>query len=77
MIERRDTGDIISHTKPAKVLSPPLPKMQSRRSLSAWQPQQSSLTRDGSRAIILEQIGQYPTRYGRNIRHRGEQTPPK
>jgi hypothetical protein len=40
-------------------------------SIPARQPQQSSLTREEIRAIILEQIGQYLTCYGRNIRHLG------
>ncbi|WP_160310448.1 hypothetical protein [Microvirga vignae] len=48
--------DTIPYTKPAKVLSQPLPKKQTK-ALSTWQPQQSSLTREEIRAIILEQIG--------------------
>ncbi|MGO4526356.1 hypothetical protein AB4097_16005 [Microvirga sp. 2MCAF35] len=46
-----------SHTKPVKTLSQPLPKKPPHKSLSAWQPQQTTLTREEIRAIILEQIG--------------------
>ena len=47
----------IPYTKPVKMLSQPLPKKQPRKSLATWQPQQTSLTREEIRAIILEQIG--------------------
>jgi len=47
----------ISYTKPVKTLSQPLPKKQPHKSLSAWRPQQTTLTREEIRAIILEQIG--------------------
>jgi hypothetical protein len=53
----KDTMYTIPYTKPVKVLSQPLPKKQPRKSISTWQPQQTSLTREEVRAIILEQIG--------------------
>lgn len=53
----KDAMYTIPSTKPVKVLSQTSPKKQSRKSISTWQPQQSSLTREEVRAIILEQIG--------------------
>ncbi|EIM29129.1 hypothetical protein [Microvirga lotononidis] len=47
----------IRHTKPVKTLSQPLPKKQPHNPLSTWRPQQTTLTREEIRAIILEQIG--------------------
>jgi hypothetical protein len=47
----------IPSPKPVKVLSRPSPQKQPCKSTSTWQPQQTSLTREEVRAIILEQIG--------------------
>jgi hypothetical protein len=47
----------ISHSKPVKALSQPLPKRQPRQSVSPWQPQPGSLTREEIRAIVIDQIG--------------------
>jgi hypothetical protein len=47
----------IPNKKPAKALSLLSPKKQPRKSTSTWQPQQTSLTREEIRAIVLEQIG--------------------
>ena len=46
----------ITYTKPAKVLSHPVPKKQ-HKPATTWQPQQTSLTREEIRAIIIDQIG--------------------
>jgi hypothetical protein len=58
----KDTMHTLPYTKPAKMLSQPLPNNQLRKSISTksvstWQPQQSSLTREEIRAIVLDQIG--------------------
>jgi hypothetical protein len=47
----------IPHTKPVKTLSQPLPKKQPHKSLATWRPQQTTLTREEIRAIVLEQLG--------------------
>jgi hypothetical protein len=53
----KDTMYTIPSSKPVKVLSRPSPQKQPCKSTSTWQPQQTSLTREEVRAIILEQIG--------------------
>ncbi|MBL0402605.1 hypothetical protein JKG68_01330 [Microvirga aerilata] len=47
----------ITYTKPAKVLSQPMPKKQPYKTAATWQPHQTSLTREEIRAIIIDQIG--------------------
>ncbi|MEE1610358.1 hypothetical protein [Microvirga sp. CF3016] len=47
----------IAHTKPVKASFQPSTSKQPHKSGTAWQPHQSSLTREEIRAIILEQIG--------------------
>jgi hypothetical protein len=52
----KDAMQTITYTKPAKVLSHPVPKKQ-HKPAATWQPQQTSLTREEIRAIIIDQIG--------------------
>ncbi|MFC4172766.1 hypothetical protein ACFOYU_11940 [Microvirga sp. GCM10011540] len=47
----------LSYSKPAPALSRPLTKKKLRKPVSTWQPQQTILTRDEIRAIIIDQIG--------------------
>ena len=47
----------ITHTKPVKVLPHPMPKRPAHKPASTWQPQQTTLTREEIRAIIIDQIG--------------------
>ena len=47
----------IPHMKPSKAIPQTSPKKQPSKPNSTWQPQQTSLTREEVRAIILEQIG--------------------
>ncbi len=53
----KDIMKTISHTKPAKARLQASATTPPRKSSLTWQPQQSSLTREEIRAIILEQIG--------------------
>jgi hypothetical protein len=46
-----------TYTKPVKVLSHSMPKRPAHKPASTWQPQQTSLTREEIRAIIIDQIG--------------------
>ena len=52
----KDIMQTITQKKPVKMLQP-LPKKQSRKSATPWQPLSSGLTREEIRAIILDQIG--------------------
>jgi hypothetical protein len=52
-----DPMQTIPHTKPVKALSHPIPRRPSHKPASTWQPQQTSLTREEIRAIIIDQIG--------------------
>jgi hypothetical protein len=47
----------VTHTKPVKAMSQPIPKRPAHKPASTWQPQQTSLTREEIRAIIIDQIG--------------------
>ncbi len=47
----------ITHTKPVKALPHPMAKRPAHKPASPWQPQQTTLTREEIRAIIIDQIG--------------------
>jgi hypothetical protein len=52
-----DSMQTTNHAKPVKALSHPVPKRQLSKPVTPWQPQQTSLTREEIRAIIIDQIG--------------------
>jgi hypothetical protein len=52
-----DAMQTITHTKPVKVLPHSMPKRPAHKPASTWQPQQTTLTREEIRAIIIDQIG--------------------
>lgn len=53
----KDIMQTITQKTPVKMLLQPLPKKQSRKSATPWQPLSSGLTREEIRAIIIDQIG--------------------